>query len=152
MILCKRKIGICRFGVDEKKKKRIHPICSVVAVFMMLVRILNTLPSRIWDRAFFLFSGYSKSTVDEKGGFSRWLWLFGKLIYPFFSIATIIELFAELQGNYDKQNQTYKNSLFLRNLNAILQKDTHFGGNPLFFPHKILTSSGAKEQKTRNLI
>ena len=81
-----------------------YPICSVVAVFMMLVRILNTLPSRIWDRAFFLFSGYSKSTVDEKEGFSRWLWLFGKLIYPFFSIATIIELFAELQGNYDKQN------------------------------------------------
>ena len=90
---------------------------------------------------FFLFSGYSKSTVGEKGGFSRWLWLFGKLIYPFFSIATIIELLAELQGNYDKQNQTYKNSLFLRNLNAIQQKDTHFWGNPLFFPHKILTSS-----------
>ena len=84
--------------------KLIYPFFSVVAVFMMLVRILNTLPSRIWDRAFFLFSGYSKSTVDEKGGFSRWLWLFGKLIYPFFSIATIIELFAELQGNYDKQN------------------------------------------------
>ena len=44
-----------------------YPICSVVAVFMMLVRILNTLPSRIWDRAFFLFSDYSKSTVGEKG-------------------------------------------------------------------------------------
>ena len=109
----------------------------------MLVRILNTLPSRIWDRAFFLFSGYSKSTVDEKGGFSRWLWLFGKLIYPFFSIATIIELFAELQGNYDKQNQTYKNSLFLRNLNAILQKDTHFGGNPLFFCHSPPEGGGS---------
>ena len=27
----------------------IHSICSVVAVFKMLVRILNTLPSRIWD-------------------------------------------------------------------------------------------------------
>ena len=131
--------------------KLIYPFFSVVAVFMMLVRILNTLPSRIWDILFFLFSGYSKSTVGEME-FSRRLWLSGKLIYPFFSVATIIELFAELQGNYDKQNQTYKNSLFLRNLNAILQKDTHFGGNPLFFPHKILTSSGAKEQKTRNLI
>ncbi len=32
----------------------------------MLVRILNTLPSRIWDGLFFLFSGYSKSTVGEK--------------------------------------------------------------------------------------
>ena len=112
----------------------------------MLVRILNTLRSRIWDMPVFLFSDYTKSTVGENGGFSRWLWLFRKLIYPFFSIATIIELLAELQGNYDKQNQTYKNSLFLRNLNTILQKDTHFWGNPLFFPHKILTSSSAKEQ------
>ncbi|WP_280836345.1 hypothetical protein [Anaerobutyricum soehngenii] len=31
----------------------------------MLVRILNTLRSRIWDRLIFLFSDYSKSTVDE---------------------------------------------------------------------------------------
>ena len=84
--------------------KLIYPFFSVVAVFMMLVRILNTLPSRIWDRAFFLFSDYLNPQFGEKGGFSRWLWLFGKLIYPFFSIATIIELFAELQGNYDKQN------------------------------------------------
>ncbi|MFR8667488.1 MAG: hypothetical protein ACLVEI_06480, partial [Anaerobutyricum soehngenii] len=81
---------------------------------------------------FFFFLAILNLQFGEKGGFSRWLWLFGKLIYPFFSIATIIELFAELQGNYDKQNQTYKNSLFLRNLNAILQKDTHFWGNPLF--------------------
>ena len=27
-----------------------------------------------------------------------------------------------------------------------------FWGNPLFFPYKILISSGAKEQKSRNLI
>ena len=33
----------------------------------MLVRILNTLRSRIWDMALFLFSDYSKSTVDENG-------------------------------------------------------------------------------------
>ncbi|WP_209300631.1 hypothetical protein [Anaerobutyricum soehngenii] len=39
----------------RKKKKRIHPICSVVAVFKMLVRILNTLRSRIWDVFFFSF-------------------------------------------------------------------------------------------------
>ena len=47
--------------------KLIYPFFSVVAVFMMLVRILNTLPSRIWNILFFLFSGYSKSTVGEKG-------------------------------------------------------------------------------------
>ena len=57
---------ICRFGVDEKRKTP-YPICSVVAVFKMLVRILNTLPSRIWDRVVFLFSDYSKSTVGENG-------------------------------------------------------------------------------------
>nr|WP_296122040.1 hypothetical protein [uncultured Anaerobutyricum sp.] len=28
----------------------------------MLIRILNTLPSRIWDGLFFLFSDYAKST------------------------------------------------------------------------------------------
>ena len=33
----------------------------------MLVRILNTLRSRIWDMPVFLFSGYSKFTVGEKG-------------------------------------------------------------------------------------
>ncbi|WP_349089092.1 hypothetical protein [Anaerobutyricum soehngenii] len=43
--------------------KSIYSFFSVVAVFMMLIRILNTLLSRIWDEAFFLFSGYSKSTV-----------------------------------------------------------------------------------------
>ena len=32
-----------------------------------VLRILNTLQSRIWDRAFFLFSDYTKSTVRENG-------------------------------------------------------------------------------------
>ena len=45
----------------------IYPICSVVAAFKMLIRILNTLRSRIWDMAVFLFSVYSKSTVCENG-------------------------------------------------------------------------------------
>ena len=36
----------------------IYPICSVVAVFKMLIRILNTLPSHIWDMVLFLFSDY----------------------------------------------------------------------------------------------
>ena len=52
---------------SQKKEIIPYPICSVVAVFKMLVRILNTLPSRIWDGLFFLFSDYSKSTVGEKG-------------------------------------------------------------------------------------
>nr|WP_296120528.1 hypothetical protein [uncultured Anaerobutyricum sp.] len=75
----------------------------------MLIRILNTLRSRIWDISFFLFSGYLKLYTSGQ-------------------------------------------SLFLRNLNAIQQKDTHFWGAPLFLLHKILISSGAKEQKSRNLI
>ena len=62
-----RRILICGFGDRRKKKKIIHPICSVVAVFKMLVRILNTLRSRIWDMVFFLFSDYSKSTVGKNG-------------------------------------------------------------------------------------
>ena len=32
-----------------------YPICSVVAVFKMLTRILNPLRSRIWDMTLFLF-------------------------------------------------------------------------------------------------
>ena len=36
----------------------LYPICSVVAVFKMRIRILNTLPSRIWDITFSLFSNY----------------------------------------------------------------------------------------------
>ena len=42
-----------------------YPICSVVAVFKMLIRILNTLRSHIWAILFFLFSDYPKSTVGE---------------------------------------------------------------------------------------
>ncbi|WP_280836958.1 hypothetical protein [Anaerobutyricum soehngenii] len=36
-------------------------------MFKMLIRILNTLPSRIWDVLFFSFFWLSKSTVDENG-------------------------------------------------------------------------------------
>ena len=41
--------------IDEKETIP-YPICSVVAVLKMLIRILNTLRSRIWDMAVFLFS------------------------------------------------------------------------------------------------
>ena len=54
--------------METKKEKIPYPICSVVAVFKMLIRILNTLRSRIWDMVFFLFSDYTKSTVGENGG------------------------------------------------------------------------------------
>ena len=54
--------------VQTKKEKIPYSICSVVAVFKMLIRILNTLRSRIWNMVFFLFSDYSKSTVGENGG------------------------------------------------------------------------------------
>ena len=43
-------------GKQTKKEILPYPICSVVAVFKMLIRILNSLRSRIWDRAVFLFS------------------------------------------------------------------------------------------------
>ena len=45
----------------------IHSICSVVAVFKMLVRILNTLRSRIWDMVLFLFYDYLNPTVWQHG-------------------------------------------------------------------------------------
>ena len=45
----------------------IYPICSVVAVFKMLVRILNTLRSRIWDMALFLFSDYLNPQLMRMG-------------------------------------------------------------------------------------
>ena len=47
------------FRRKQTKKETIpYPICSVIAVFKMLVRILNTLRSRIWDMVVFLFSDY----------------------------------------------------------------------------------------------
>ncbi|MFR6413804.1 MAG: hypothetical protein ACLUNU_07565, partial [Anaerobutyricum soehngenii] len=49
-------------------------------MFKMLIRILNTLPSRIWDRVLFLFSDCSKSTIGENGnspeGYSYTAWIF----------------------------------------------------------------------------
>ena len=56
--------------IDEKETIP-YPICSVVAVLKMLIRILNTLRSRIWDVLFFLFSGYSKSTVGQRGMYQK---------------------------------------------------------------------------------
>ena len=41
---------------QTKKETMSYPICSVVAVFKMLIRILNMLRSRIWDMVLFLFS------------------------------------------------------------------------------------------------
>ena len=60
-------IVICRFRVDEKRNTTISHLLYSRAVFKMLVRILNTLRSRIWDIVFFLFSDSSKSTVCQYG-------------------------------------------------------------------------------------
>ena len=46
-------------GKQTKKEILPYPICSVVAVFKMLSRILNTLRIRIWDMTLFLFSSVS---------------------------------------------------------------------------------------------
>mgnify|MGYP007045042776 CR=1 FL=1 len=72
----------------------------------MLVRILNTLRSRIWDVLFFLFSGYSKSTVGENGEIPRFLRQNGAF-------------------GATEQNQTYKHSLFVRRLNTIPSHTTN---------------------------
>jgi len=61
-------ILICRFGSRRKKKKRIHPRCSVVAVFKMLIRILNTATTEHLGCILFSFFWLSKSTVGENGG------------------------------------------------------------------------------------
>ena len=52
---------------EKQTKKEIipYPICSVVAVFKMLIRILNTLRSRIWDMVFFLFSSVSPNESNS---------------------------------------------------------------------------------------
>ena len=54
-------------GKQTKKEILPYPICSVVAVFKMLIRILNTLPSRIWDIVFFLFSDYLNPQLVRVG-------------------------------------------------------------------------------------
>ena len=55
-----------------KKETIPYPICFVVAVFKMLIRILNTLRSRIWDMILFLFSSaslneFKKQQIVKKG-------------------------------------------------------------------------------------
>ena len=66
--------------IDEKETIP-YPICSVVAVIKMLVCILITLRSRIWDMVLFLFSVFWLH-VDEFNSFwerdgegDRRLWL-----------------------------------------------------------------------------
>ena len=51
-------------GVDEKRKM-IYPICSVVAVFKMLVRILNTATTEQMGYRVFPFFVYTKSTNQK---------------------------------------------------------------------------------------
>ena len=63
---------------EKQTKKEIipYPTCSVVAVFKILMRILNTLRSRIWDMVLFLFSVFwlqkeFNSLWGDKGGRGR---------------------------------------------------------------------------------
>ena len=111
-------ILICRFGSRRKKKKRIHPRCSVVAVFKMLIRILNTLPSRIWDVFFFLFSGYLNLQLVRMGVLSRKLWLSAKLNYPFYSVATVFKMFIRILNTLP--SRTWDISFFLFSDSSLL--------------------------------
>ena len=91
-----------------------------LAVFKMLVRILNTLRSRIWDVLF--FSGYSKSTVGENGDSPK--------VYTFYS-----------DGNFQKKcvNPLGFNFPRIYNLleNFSLVNSHNLLANPLLFPTEI---------------
>ena len=63
--------------IDEKETIP-YPICSVVAVLKMLIRLLNTLRSRIWDMPVFLFSDYLNLWFNSMEC-ARRLWSSGKL-------------------------------------------------------------------------
>ena len=58
-----------------------YPICSVVAVFKMLIRILNTLRSRIWDMVLFLFSDYLNLWFNNMECARRLWFLIGELFH-----------------------------------------------------------------------
>ena len=98
----------------------IHSICSVVAVFKMLVRILNTLPSRIWNVSLFLFSVCFKSTVWQHGMCQK------NMTFREIKSKRAAIQFVGLRQNgtfsTTEQNQTYKNSLFFRIPTTIQQK------------------------------
>ena len=72
----------------------IYPICSVVAVFKMLVRILNTLPSRIWDISFFLFSDYLNPQLARVGILQKVMAFHG--IYPFYSVVAVFKMLVRI--------------------------------------------------------
>ena len=59
---------------EKQTKKEIipYPTCSVVAVFKMLMRILNTLRSRIWDMVLFLFCFGSRRNEFNSLWGGRW--------------------------------------------------------------------------------
>ena len=132
--------------------KLIYPFFSVVAVFMMLVRILNTLPSRIWDILFFLFSGYSKSTVGEKG--------IRQMVMDSRESLKDWRIFSGFFVFWDKiKRLVQRNKIKLIKILFSLETSMHFsrkilisGKTPYFSYTKILTSFVAKEQKTGNLI
>ena len=110
----------------------IYPICSVVAVFKMLVRILNTLRRRIWDISFFLFSDYLNPQLARME-FSRKLWLSMELNSKGLTFNRKCIPSGDFHSKFKSSSRK-----FLRQ-------------SPLFLT-KILIPSGAKEQKSRTFI
>ena len=62
-----------------------YPICYVVAVFKMLIRILNPLRSRIWDMVWFLFSSVFSKQMKKLIILSpsRGIFIFKIIVYEF---------------------------------------------------------------------
>ena len=106
-----------------------YPICSVVAVFKMLFRILNTLPSRIWDMVFFLFSGYLNLQFNNMDC-TRSLWRSGKLNSKglTFNLLYVTELYLIF---WQKEN-VYKFDF------VPLRQMLHFASKNEEFPQKFM--------------
>ena len=101
----------------------------------MLVRILNTLRSRIWDMVVFLFSDYSKSTVGENGDCPE--------VYGFYQLEWTSPERYGFPGNQIPRNwHLYKEFYFfcrhLLLLIVLWLKVIIFWRIPFFFQHKSL--------------
>ena len=103
----------------------------------MLVRILNTLRSRIWDMVVFLFSDYSKSTVGENGDCPE--------VYGFYWLEwTSPERYGFPENQIPRNWHLYKEFYFfcrhLLLLIVIWLKVRIFWRIPFSFQHKLLIS------------
>ena len=106
----------------------------------MLVRILNTLRSRIWDMVLFLFSDYIKLTVGENWyfclrktwGFSKSLWISLEWISPEEDtfLLDCIKIISDVRW-HPPLSPTFWRIFSLVNSHNLL-------GNPLLFPTEII--------------